>query len=118
MDRNELLQDRTQENNDRSITLVIIYHSEFNALPSILRKNFYLISKNAKLSKNFKQNALIVYQINKTVFDYSIRNDILPFNFYLNEQCLIIICYLMLMSATHSFHREKILNLQLILKLL
>ena len=53
MDRNELLRDQTREN--PQTILISTWHPKLNAIPSILKNNFNLISNDPKLPKIFKQ---------------------------------------------------------------
>ena len=48
MDKNELLRDRTQKNKNLQTILVSTRHSKLNAIPSVLKNNFHLISNDPK----------------------------------------------------------------------
>ena len=44
------------------------WHSKLNAIPSILKNNFYFISNDSKLSNIFKQKLTSTYQKNNITF--------------------------------------------------
>ena len=76
MDRNELLQDRIPENKDPPTILVSTWHPKLSAIPSILKNNFHLISRDPKLSKIFKQKPTVTYRKNTSLSDHLLQNDI------------------------------------------
>ena len=76
MDRNELLQDRIRENKDPQTILVSTWHPKVSAIPSVLKNNFHLISRDPKLSKNFKQKPTVTYRKNKSLSDHLLKKDI------------------------------------------
>ena len=65
MERNQLLQDKTQENKDPQGIVISTCHPKLNTLLSILKNNFHLISNNSKISNIFKQKRIVIYRKNK-----------------------------------------------------
>lgn len=65
MERNQLLQDKTQENKDPQGIVISSWHPKLNTLLSILKNNFHLISNNSKISNIFKQKRIVIYRKNK-----------------------------------------------------
>ena len=70
MDRKELLRDQTRENKDPQTILISTRDPKLNAIQSILKNKFHLISNDPKLSKIFKQKPTDTYRKNKSLSDY------------------------------------------------
>ena len=61
--------------------LVCTLHPKLNAIYSILKKNFHLISNDPRLSKKFLSNP-VAYRKNKTLSGYLLKSDIAYQQFY------------------------------------
>ena len=76
MDRSTLLNEENNPPNDPQSILVTTWHPHLNKLPSILHKNYNILSQDSQLSKIFTSKPMVAFKRRKTLGNYLVRNDV------------------------------------------
>ena len=106
MDRNSLLQEENKPPSDPQSILVTTWHPLLNKIPSILHRNYPILSNDQRLSKIFKSKPMVAFRRKKTIGNTLIRNDVKPRSAAskYEEKCKCKICRLL------NRNEEKITN--------
>ena len=76
MERNDLLSDKPKTKNSERRVFTCNWHPHLAQLPSILKRNFYHLKNDRKLSKIFREPPLVAFRRARTIKSELVRTDL------------------------------------------